>query len=102
MTRSVAVIGSGPGGMYIAQGLVDKLPGCRIDVIDKLPSPFGLIRFGVAPDHQTTKRVSRAFAKTLQSDGVRFLGNVEVGRDGVECFGHGRALYTRCGPARNL
>ncbi len=81
MTRSVAVIGSGPGGMYIAQGLVDKLPGCRVDVIDKLPSPFGLIRFGVAPDHQTTKRVGRAFAKTLQSDGVRFVGNIEVGRD---------------------
>ncbi len=81
MTRSVAVIGSGPGGMYIAQGLIDKLPGCRVDVIDKLPSPFGLIRFGVAPDHQTTKRVSRAFAKILQSDGVRFLGNVEVGRE---------------------
>ena len=81
MTRSVAVIGSGPGGMYIVQGLIGKLPGCRIDVIDKLPSPFGLIRFGVAPDHQTTKRVSRAFAKTLQSDGVRFLGNIEVGRD---------------------
>ena len=54
MTRSVAVIGSGPGGMYIAQGLIDKLPGCRVDVIDKLPSPCGLIRFGVAPDHQTT------------------------------------------------
>jgi ferredoxin--NADP+ reductase len=81
MTPSVAVVGSGPGGMYIVQGLLDKLPGCRVDVIDKLPSPFGLIRFGVAPDHQTTKRVSRAFANTLQSDGVRFLGNIEVGRD---------------------
>ena len=81
MTRSVVVVGSGPGGMYIAQGLIDKLPGCRVDVIDKLPSPFGLIRFGVAPDHQTTKRVSRAFAKTLQSDGVQFVGNIEVGRD---------------------
>ena len=81
MTRSVAVVGSGPGGMYIAQGLIDKLPGCRVDVIDKLPSPFGLIRFGVAPDHQTTKRVGRAFAKTLQADGVRFLGNIEIGRD---------------------
>lgn len=81
MTRSVAIVGSGPGGMYVAQGLIDKLPGCRVDVIERLPSPFGLIRGGVAPDHQKTKRVSRAFEKTLEADGVRYLGNVEIGRD---------------------
>ena len=81
MPRSVAVVGSGPGGMYVAQGLIDKSPGCRVDVFDRLPSPFGLIRGGVAPDHQTTKRVSRAFEKTMLSDGVRFIGNVEIGRD---------------------
>ena len=81
MPRSVAVVGSGPGGMYVAQGLIDKLPGCRIDIFDRLPSPYGLIRGGVAPDHQKTKRVSRAFDKTMQADGVRFIGNVEIGRD---------------------
>ena len=48
MSRSVAVVGSGPGGMYVAQGLIDKLPGCRVDVFDRLPSPFGLIR-GASP-----------------------------------------------------
>ena len=81
MSRCVAIVGSGPGGMYAAQGLLNKLPGCRIDVIERLASPFGLIRGGVAPDHQTTKNVSRAFEKTMLSDGVRYLGNVEVGRD---------------------
>jgi NADPH-dependent glutamate synthase beta subunit-like oxidoreductase len=81
MSRSIAVIGSGPGGMYAAQGLLDKLPGCRIDIFDKLPSPYGLIRGGVAPDHQTTKKIARAFEKTMVADNVRFLGNVEIGRD---------------------
>ena len=81
MSRCVAIVGSGPGGMYVAQGLLDKLPGCRIDIIERFPSPFGLIRGGVAPDHQTTKRVSRAFGKTMLAEPVRFLGNLEVGRD---------------------
>jgi ferredoxin--NADP+ reductase len=81
MSLSVAVVGSGPGGMYIVQALLERAPGCRIDVIERLPSPFGLIRGGVAPDHATTKNVARAFEKTLQKDGVRYLGNVEVGRD---------------------
>ncbi len=81
MSRSIAVVGSGPGGMYAAQGLLDKLPGCRIDIIDKLPSPFGLIRGGVAPDHQTTKKISRAFEKTMTAENVRYLGNIMVGRD---------------------
>ena len=81
MSRSVAIVGSGPGGMYVAQGLIDKLPGCKVDIIDKLCSPFGLIRGGVAPDHQTTKKISRPFEKTMLADGVRFVGNVEVGRD---------------------
>ena len=81
MSRSVAIVGSGPGGMYAAQGLIDRLPGCRVDVFDKLCSPFGLIRGGVAPDHQKTKRIERAFERTMLAEGVRFLGNVEIGRD---------------------
>jgi ferredoxin--NADP+ reductase len=67
--------------MYMVQRLLDRVPGCRIDVIERLPSPFGLIRGGVAPDHATTKNVARAFEKTLQKEGVRYLGNVEVGKD---------------------
>jgi adrenodoxin-NADP+ reductase len=81
MSRTIAIVGSGPGGMYAAQGLLDKDPDCRVDVIERLPSPFGLIRGGVAPDHQKTKRVSKAYERTLSNDRVRYLGNVEVGRD---------------------
>ena len=81
MTRTVAIVGSGPGGMYAAQGLLDKSPDCVVDVLERLPSPYGLIRGGVAPDHQKTKRVSRAYDRTMQDERVRYLGNVEVGRD---------------------
>jgi len=79
--RSVAIVGSGPGGMYAAQALLEKAPGTRIDIIDKLPTPFGLIRGGVAPDHQSTKRVDKKYSETASSEGIRFLGNVELGRD---------------------
>lgn len=81
MSRTIAIVGSGPGGMYAAQGLLDKAPDCRIDVIERLPCPFGLIRGGVAPDHQTTKRVARAYERTMVDERVRYLGNVEAGRD---------------------
>lgn len=80
--RSVAIVGSGPGGMYVAQALQEKAPECRVDIIEKLPTPFGLIRGGVAPDHQHTKRVDRKYAQTIEDgEQVRFLGNLELGRD---------------------
>lgn len=81
MNRSVAVVGSGPGGMYVAQALLEKAPGCRIDIIDRLPTPFGLVRGGVAPDHQHTKRVDRKYAETTENENVRLIGNLELGRD---------------------
>jgi ferredoxin--NADP+ reductase len=81
MSRSIAIVGSGPAGFYAAEALARKIPGCRIDIIDRLPTPFGLVRFGVAPDHQGTKAVLRVFERTAQKDGVRFLGHVTVGRD---------------------
>jgi ferredoxin--NADP+ reductase len=81
MGRSVAVVGSGPGGMYVVQALLKVAPDTKIDIIERLPSPFGLIRGGVAPDHYTTKNVARAFEKSIQNPNVRYLGNVEVGRD---------------------
>ncbi len=81
MKRTVAIVGSGPGGMYAAQGLLDREPDCVVDVIERLPSPYGLIRGGVAPDHQKTKRVSRAYDRTMEDARLRYLGNVEVGRD---------------------
>lgn len=79
--RSVAIVGSGPGGIYAAQALLEKAPGCKIDVIDKLPTPYGLVRGGVAPDHQHTKRVDRKYAETLEHESVRLIGNLALGRD---------------------
>jgi len=79
MTASFAIIGAGPSGLYAADALTRKVPGARIDVIDRLPTPFGLVRGGVAPDHQGTKAISRQFSRTLGKEGVRFLGNVAVG-----------------------
>jgi NADPH-dependent glutamate synthase beta subunit-like oxidoreductase len=80
--RHVAVIGSGPAGYYSAEAL-QKLYGdaVRIDMIDRMPVPYGLIRFGVAPDHQSIKAVARRYEKVALSDNVRFVGNVLVGRD---------------------
>ncbi len=81
MSLSVAIIGSGPSGLYTADALLGIAEDARIDIIDKLPAPFGLIRYGVAPDHQTTKSIQRKFSKTAQHPAVRFYGNVEVGSD---------------------
>lgn len=78
---SFCIVGSGPSGLYVADALLRKRPGCTIDILDRLPTPFGLVRAGVAPDHQGTKNIVRQFERTFQKPGVRFLGGVEVGRD---------------------
>lgn len=78
---NIAIIGSGPAGCYLADHLLRLLPDACIDVLEKLPVPFGLIRYGVAPDHQSTKNVARVFDRVLSRDRVTFFGNVEVGRD---------------------
>jgi ferredoxin/flavodoxin---NADP+ reductase len=78
----VAVVGSGPAGFYAADALLkSEEPRVEVDVIDRLPTPWGLVRLGVAPDHENIKAVSRAFEKTAAKPGFRFFGNVEVGRD---------------------
>lgn len=79
--RHIAIIGSGPSGCYLADALLRLVPDCRIDVIDRLPVPFGLVRYGVAPDHQGTKAVARVFDRILARDRIGFFGHVEVGRD---------------------
>ena len=80
--RHFAVVGSGPAGFYTAEAL-DKAYGesARIDILDRYPVPYGLIRFGVAPDHQSLKAVSKRYDKVAESSGVDFIGNVSVGRD---------------------
>ena len=84
MTRTlrVAVVGSGPSGIYAADALTDQsdVP-VSVDVIDMLPVPYGLVRYGVAPDHLSIRSVRNTLQKVLDRDDVRFLGNVEVGRD---------------------
>jgi ferredoxin--NADP+ reductase len=85
MTHRVAIVGAGPAGFYAADGLLRAYPaggpGLHVDIIDRLPTPFGLVRAGVAPDHQGTKAVVRQFDKILANPDVRFCGNVEIGRD---------------------
>ena len=82
MTRHVAIVGSGPAGYYTAEAAQKKWgDDVRVDVFDTLPVPYGLIRTGVAPDHQSIKGVSRRYEGTALSDNVRFVGNVTVGKD---------------------
>ena len=80
--RQIAIIGSGPAGYYTAEA-AQKLWGeeVRVDIFDLLPVPYGLIRTGVAPDHQSIKGVSRRYETTNQLENVRFVGNVTVGED---------------------
>jgi len=80
--RHIAIIGSGPAGYYSAEAAQKKFgEDVAVDIIDRLPVPFGLIRSGVAPDHQSIKAVSRRYEKTNLGDNVRFIGNVTVGQD---------------------
>lgn len=77
----VAIVGSGPAGFYAAEALQKAAPGIAIDLIDRLPTPFGLVRGGVAPDHPKIKSVTRIFDRIASQPGFRFLGNVRVGQD---------------------
>jgi NADPH-dependent glutamate synthase beta subunit-like oxidoreductase len=80
--RHIAVIGSGPAGYYTAEACQKSFgDDVRVDIIDRLPVPYGLIRTGVAPDHQSIKGVSRRYEAVALSDNVRFVGNVTVGKD---------------------
>ncbi|MBI4061764.1 MAG: FAD-dependent oxidoreductase [Elusimicrobia bacterium] len=78
----VAVIGAGPSGFYAAEALL-KAPGLtvRVDIFDRLPTPFGLVRGGVAPDHQKIKSVVMVYEKVAQDPRVRFFGRVRLGQD---------------------
>ena len=79
----VAVIGAGPAGLYAAEALVleQGLGPVRVDIMDRLPTPYGLVRYGVAPDHPRIKSITSSLAAILQNPAVRFLGNLAVGTD---------------------
>ncbi|MCU0621292.1 MAG: FAD-dependent oxidoreductase [Gemmatimonadales bacterium] len=83
MTRPlrVAIVGSGPSGFYAAEHLQRKASGVEIEMLDRLPTPYGLVRGGVAPDHPKIKSVTRIYDRIASQPGFRFLGNVQVGRD---------------------
>jgi len=80
-TLWVAIVGAGPAGYYTAEALTKDATNVRVDIIDRLPTPFGLIRAGVAPDHQSIKNVSRRYTATNDRENVRFVGNLMLGRD---------------------
>lgn len=80
----IAVVGSGPSGVYTAQSLLQSgLPDVRVDVLDRLPCPYGLVRYGVAPDHEKIKSLQNNLRTVLEDERVRFLGGVQVGPGGV-------------------
>src|SRR5258707_6991779 len=84
---NVAVVGSGPDGLYAAEALVKQAAALpvpvpvRVDVIDRLPTPYGLVRYGVAPDHKSIQSVAKSLGKVLESPDVRFVGGVHLGED---------------------
>src|ERR1044071_276003 len=84
---NVAVVGSGPAGLYAAEALGKQAAALpvpvpvRVDVIDRLPTPYGLVRYGVAPDHKSIKSIAQYLRKVLESPDVRFLGGVHLGED---------------------
>ena len=95
----VAIIGSGPSGFYAAEALFRSGIDVAVDMIERLPNPYGLVRSGVAPDHPKLKQAIQVFDKIAESPKFNFIGNVTVGRDiGVEELKHTHhALIFTCG-----
>ena len=77
----VAIVGAGPAGAFAAASLLRHHPWVDIDLFDRLPTPWGLLRAGVAPDHQEIKRLEDTFDRETLQQGCRFFGNVDVGLD---------------------
>lgn len=102
----IAIVGAGPAGLYCADGLSRNLPEARIDVFDRLFAPFGLVRYGVAPDHQGTKAVTRLLDRLIAKGNPRFLGQVTLGRDvtldELRRHYHAVVLATGCAVDRRL
>jgi adrenodoxin-NADP+ reductase len=72
-------VGSGPAGFYMAKNLLKWVPNCRVDIFDRNPHPFGLIRTGVSPDHQSMKKIEKDFSSVLDQENCEFFGNVWIG-----------------------
>lgn len=78
---TIAIVGSGPAGCYAGLALAKAFPAAEISVFEALPAPYGLLRYGVAADHQGTKLVARQFDRLFTKSGARFIGNVTIGMD---------------------
>nr|CAH7749364.1 unnamed protein product [Callosobruchus chinensis] len=81
LSPKICIVGAGPAGFYAAQHLVKRIEDVCIDIYERLPVPFGLVRYGVAPDHPEVKNVINTFTKTAENPKVRFLGNIALGSD---------------------
>ena len=77
----MAIVGAGPSGFYGAESILKQRPDAVVDLFERLPAPFGLVRYGVAPDHQKIKSVTKVYDRLLADSRLRYRGNVEVGRD---------------------
>ncbi|MBE7370503.1 FAD-dependent oxidoreductase [Dermacoccus barathri] len=77
----VAIIGAGPAGIYAADILTKEHESATVDIFDRLPAPYGLVRYGVAPDHPRIKEIVKALRRVLSGDRIRFIGNVDYGTD---------------------
>ncbi|GMQ09693.1 hypothetical protein CsSME_00052972 [Camellia sinensis var. sinensis] len=75
----VCVVGSGPAGFYTAEKMLKRHQGAEVDIVDRLPTPYGLVRSGVAPDHPETKIVTNQFSRVAQNERCSFFGNVSLG-----------------------
>ena len=86
-TLRVAVVGSGPAGLYTAEALIKQAAALdpphqvNVDVLDRLPTPYGLVRYGVAPDHKSIKSIAEVLRRVLEHDNVNFVGGVHLGED---------------------
>lgn len=102
----ICIVGSGPAGFYAAQHLLKVLPNAAIDMYEKLPIPFGLVRYGVAPDHPEVKNVINTFTKTGSHSNFRFVGNVNLGIDvlfrDLQNAYHGIILAYGCSEEKKL
>src|SRR6202171_4695282 len=81
VVKHAAVVGSGPSGFYAVEALLSAFPDVTIDMFERLPTPYGLVRSGVAPDHPKLKQVTFVFDKIMRSERFNFFGNVSIGQD---------------------
>ena len=105
-TPRIAVVGSGPSGFYAVEALLRSIPDCRIDMIERLPTPHGLVRYGVAPDHQKLKQVAAVFDSIARDPRFTLYAGIRVGEDVsldelMGCY-HAVVLATGCAVGRSL